>query len=357
MNAVTLVLGTSTGGVGVHVASLVRGLGANGWRVNVCGPQATDDLFGFSAAGAAFTPVRIAGAPLDPIAAAVVRRVSARSAVLHAHGLRAATVASLTRRHPLVVTWHNAVTGSSGLRRRVLALGERQVARAADITLCVSPDLEQRVRALGGRDVRPAPVAAPLREAKRFATEVRRELGVDAGPMLLSVGRLHPQKGHDVLIEAAAKLAGRWPDLRVFIAGEGPQRDDLEALIAARRAPVTLLGRRDDVPDLLCAADVLVWASIWEGSPLSVQEALRAGRPLVATRVGGLPDVAGDGAALVTPGDPAALADAIARVLEDDRWAATLVARAGEVAQRLPSEHDTVAQVEAVYRELLGASS
>jgi glycosyltransferase involved in cell wall biosynthesis len=356
MSGVTLVLATSTGGVGVHVASLARGLGARGWQVRVCGPQATDDLFGFSAAGAAFTPVHIAGAPLDPIASAVVRRSAAGSSLLHAHGLRAATVAAFTRQHPLVVTWHNAVTAGPGMRRRVLALGERHVARAADITLCVSPDLERRVRSLGGRDVRPGPVAAPLREPVRFPTDVRRELGIDSGPLLLSVGRLHQQKGHDVLVEAAAILVRRWPKLRVAIAGDGPQRAELEALIAARHAPVTLLGRRDDVPDLLRAADVLVWASIWEGSPLSVQEALRAGRPLVATRVGGLPEVAGDGAALVCPGDPTALADAISRVLEDEAWAKTLVARAGEVAQRLPTEHDTVAQVEAVYHELLGAS-
>jgi glycosyltransferase involved in cell wall biosynthesis len=355
VKAVTLVLGTSTGGVGVHVASLARGLAADGWRVSVCGPQATDDLFGFAATGATFTPVSIAGTLGDPVAAATVRRV-AKASVLHAHGLRAGMVAALTRRHPLVVTWHNAVLAAPGVRRRILALGERQVARSADITLCVSPDLERRVRALGGADVRSGPVAAPVRDPQRFPTEMRRELGIEAGPMLLSVGRLHPQKGHDVLIEAAAILVRRWPALRVVIAGDGPQRGRLEALIAARRAPVTLLGRRDDVADLLRAADVLVWASTWEGSPLSVQEALRAGRPLVATRVGGLMDVAGDAAAFVPPGDPRALAEAIGQVLEDDEWAATLVARAGEVAQRLPSEHDTIARVEAVYRELVGAS-
>jgi glycosyltransferase involved in cell wall biosynthesis len=284
-----------------------------------------------------------------------VRRASAGSALLHAHGLRAATVASLTRRRPLVVTWHNAVLGDSGLRRRLLALGEQHVARAADMSLCVSADLERRVRELGGRDVRPGPVAAPPREAARFPSEVRSELGVDAGPLVLSVGRLHPQKGHDVLVEAAAVLAGEWPTLRVAIAGDGPQRAELQELIAARKAPVSLLGHRDDVPDLLRAADVLVWASRWGGSPLSVQEALRAGRPLVATRVGGLPDMVGDAAVLVAPDDAAALADAVACVLEDAAWASTLASRAAEVARRLPTENDTIAQVEAVYRELLGA--
>jgi glycosyltransferase involved in cell wall biosynthesis len=354
VTSVTLVLATSTGGVGAHVASLVRGLGDDGWRVNVCGPQATDDLFGFSRAGAAFTP--LPGAGTDPRVARTVRRVAAGSDVLHAHGLRAATVAGLARRHPLVVTWHNAVLAPDGVRRRVLAMGERYVARAADIALCVSPDLEARVRTLGGRDVRPGPVAAPVREPQRFPSEVRAELGVGDGPLLLSVGRLHPQKGHDVFVEAVAQLRTRCPSVRAVIAGDGPQRASLEALIVARDAPVVLLGRRVDIPDLLRAADAVVWASVWEGSPLSVQEALRAGRPLVATQVGGLPDIVGDGAVLVPPGDPAAIAAAVQRIIEDPDLAATLRARAAEIARRLPGEHDTVTQVAAVYRELIGAS-
>jgi glycosyltransferase involved in cell wall biosynthesis len=350
----TLVLATSTGGVGAHVASLVRGLGNDGWQVFVCGPQATDDLFGFSQAGATFTP--ISGTAADPAAVRLVHRIAASSDVLHAHGLRAGTVAGLTRRRPLVVTWHNAVLGSGGMRRRVLAVGERFVARAADIALCVSPDLEARVRALGGRDVRPGPVAAPLRDPERFPSEVRAALGVGDAPLLLSVGRLHPQKGHDVFVEAVALLRSRCPQVRAVIAGDGPQRAELEVLIASREAPVILLGRRVDIPDLLRAADVVVGASVWEGSPLSVQEALRAERPLVVTRVGGVPDLVGDGAVLVPPGDAEAVAAAIQRVLEDKAWASTLAARAAEVARRLPSEHDTVAQVEAVYRELIGAS-
>ena len=356
MSAVTLVLGSSTGGVGVHVASLARGLVAGGWWVTVCGPPSTDELFGFSATGARFRGAHITGAPWDPLAAAAIHHASTRGDLIHAHGLRAATVTTMTRRHPLVVTWHNVVLAGPGLRGRVLALGERHVARCADVALCVSPDLERRVHALGGRDVRPGPVAAPLREPRRFAPDVRRDLGVETGPLVLSVGRLHPQKGHAVLVEAAALLRDRRPGLRVVIAGDGPQRAELETLIAARQAPVTLLGRRDDVPDLLCATDVVVWASLWEGSPLSVQEALWAGRPLVATRAGGLPDLVGDGADLVAPGDPRALAEAIGRVLDDESWAATLVARAAEVAHRLPTEHDTIAQIEAVYRELIGAS-
>lgn len=354
MKAATLVLASSTGGVGAHVVSLVRGLTADGWRVNVCGPQATDDLFGFSRAGAAFTSV--SGSATDPRAVRTVRRVAASSNVLHAHGMRAATVAALTGRHPLVVTWHNAVLAPPGPKRRVLELGERLVARSADITLCASPDLEDRVRALGGRDVRPGPVAPPLRDPERFPSEVRESLGVGDAPMVLSVGRLHPQKGYDVLVDAVARLQKDCPGVRAVIAGDGPQRAELEGRIAEAGAPVELLGRRVDIPDLLRAADVVVCSSVWEARALSVQEALLAGRPVVTTRVGGLPDLVGDAAVLVPPNDPAALAEAVERVLADPAWAATLAARATEAARRLPGEHDTVAQVEAVYRELIGAS-
>lgn len=351
MKSVTLTLATSTGGVGAHVLSLVRGLHADGWRVHVCGPQATDDLFDFSGAGAAFTP--ISGRPFDPAAARTVRRVAASSDVLHAHGLRAATVAGLARRHPLVVTWHNAVLEPAGPRRRLLAAGERFVAKSADIALCASSDLEDRVRALGGRDVRPGPVGLRLPPAQRFPSEVRAELGA---PLLLSIGRLHPQKAHDVFIRAMARLRSSCPDARGAIAGDGPLRPELQALIAELNAPVTLLGRRDDVPDLLRAADTVVCTSVWEARALAVQEAMLAGRPVVATRVGGLPGLIGDAGVLVPAGDVDALAGELAKIVTDESWAATLAGRSAEAGRRLPTEQDTVAQVEAVYRELIGAS-
>jgi glycosyltransferase involved in cell wall biosynthesis len=119
---------------------------------------------------------------------------------------------------------------------------------------------------------------------------------------------------------------------------------------ADRVIPVRLLGRRTDVADLLAAADLVVVPSRWEGQPLIVQEALLAGAAIVATDAGGTAEVAGDGAVLVPPGDPAALATAIADLLADSVGLATLRQRARRRGQGLPSAEDALQAVIAVYQ-------
>ena len=117
----------------------------------------------------------------------------------------------------------------------------------------------------------------------------------------MAAGRLAPQKGFATLIEAAT----RWQDLSpaplLAIAGEGPLRAELTASAAPLGAAVRFLGHRADVPALLAAADVFVLPSVWEGQPLILQEALRTGRPIVATRVGGIPNLTGEDGALLIP--------------------------------------------------------
>ncbi|MGY1779602.1 glycosyltransferase family 4 protein [Geodermatophilus sp. SYSU D01036] len=359
------VLATSTGGVGTHLRSVLPALAAAGAQVTVCGPAATDALFGFSAA-AGFTPVEIA-AGLDPLAdtraVLALRRATAGADLVHAHGLRAGLVAAVAvrtgPRRPLVVTLHNALPERSGPLRRVLAAAERATVRAADVVLAASGDLADNARRLGARDVRVAPVSAPaLPPARRAREEVRAGLGLaDGRPLVLAVGRLHPQKGYDVLLDAAAALtrgvAGD-PAPLVAIAGDGPLEAELSARIAAQRLPVTLLGRRDDVADLLAAADLVVLPSRWEARSLTAQEALRAGTPLVATRTGGLPELLGDGAVLVPPGDAPALAGAVADLLADPARAAALAEAGRAQAAGWPDEAATARTLAAVYRELLG---
>ncbi len=356
---VALVLGSSTGGIGRHVVSLVTGLVAAGVEVSVHSPAATEEQFAFGAAGAACYQLEIpAGPRLRDVA--TVRRLGmqlreAAPGVVHAHGLRAGLVAALARPDgcPLVVTWHNLPL-TSGLRARLSRGLERYVARVADITLAASADLVARIRQLGGADVRLGAVAAPeLPAPEHPAAEVRHELGAaDNQPVVLSVGRLHPQKGYDVLIAAAARWRSRQPPPVVVIAGSGPAYMPLAGQISEQRAPVTLLGHRRDVADLLAAADLAVISSRWEARQLFAQEALRSGTPLVATAVGGLPELLGDAAVLVEPGDVDAFDGAVTRLLDDPRLRARYAHRALAQAATWPTEAETLAQVRQVYAEV-----
>ncbi|HKD97503.1 MAG TPA: glycosyltransferase, partial [Micromonosporaceae bacterium] len=140
----------------------------------------------------------------------------------------------------------------------------------------------------------------------------------------------------------------------VAIAGSGPSFLQLTRQISELDAPVLLLGHRTDVADLLRSADVAVMTSVWEGQPLFPQEALRSGVPLVATRAGGLPDVVGDGAVLVDVGDVDAVDAQVRALLDDPAHRAEVVARGLVRAAALPTEADELAQVRAVYAELLG---
>jgi glycosyltransferase involved in cell wall biosynthesis len=354
--SVALVLATSTGGVGQHVRSLVHGMLAEGCRVLVVGPAATDEQFGFTAAGAQFTAVEIPASPgpQDSGTIRAMRRALTAGPdldVVHAHGLRAAFVAALARpAAPLVVTWHNAVL-AKGLRGSASALVERIVARSATLTLGASEDLVARAETLGARRARLAPVSAPaLAAAKRSRSAVRAEFRVaPTTPLILSVGRLHPQKRYDVLVDAAARWRALDPAPVTVIAGSGPSYMPLAQRASQVHANLHLLGHRTDVPDLLAGADLAVVSSEWEARQLFAQEALRAGVPLVATAVGGLPGLVGDAAVLIPPADVDALDAAVREMLADAGKRADYAARGPLQAATWPSEQDTVLDVLAAY--------
>jgi len=329
---ILLVLATSTGGIGRHVRSLADGLVTRGAQVVVAAPAAAQEVFDFPS----YVPVEIGTRPdprRDLAAVRALRRLAREADVVHAHGLRAGALAPTSR--PLVVSWHNAQLGSS----RLGALLERHVARRATVTLAASQDLLLTARQRGAADARLGPVAAPV------PVPSGRDPGLGS-PLVLAVGRLHPQKGYDVLVEALPLLG----DAVVAVAGDGPLRDELE-----QRAPqVRWLGRRSDVADLYAAADVVVLPSVWEARSLTAQEALLAGRPLVASDVEAVRELVGDGAILVPVGDAVALGQAVRRLLDDPAEAAAVAARGQAVAATWPTEDDSVELVAGVYRELLG---
>jgi glycosyltransferase involved in cell wall biosynthesis len=147
-----------------------------------------------------------------------------------------------------------------------------------------------------------------------------------------SVGRLSEEKGYKYLIEAVRKLGMEGVDARLLILGEGPQRSELERLVGEFGIGdrVLLPGYRNDAKRYIHLMAVFVISSLTEGLPMSLLEAMQAGVPIVATRVGGIPDVMADGEAgvLVQPRNPNALAEAIEKIKKDEGLNARLTARA-----------------------------
>jgi glycosyltransferase involved in cell wall biosynthesis len=377
---VAFMLGTSTGGTARHVRTLAAGCAARGVAAAVFGPARTDRDFAFSAlAGGrvSFTPVEIADRPRaarDLRAIGRLRRLLGawRPDVVHAHGLRAGALTAIalafvrpTVYHPrpvLVVTVHNAPAAGdvTGAIYRVLEL---IVARSADSVLAVAPDLEERMRAAGARRVGRALVPAEGVSAETPAAlplpgrpdPGRPDPGrPDPGrPVVLAAGRLAAQKGFGTLLEAAAGWRDLRPEPLLVIAGEGPLGADLKNQAASLGLDARFPGHRDDIPALLAAAAVFVLPSTWEGQPLILQEALRAGVPIVATRVGGTPVLTGEDAALLVPaGDPGRLAGAVRSVLTDPALADRLRKAAVDRGNALPGEDDAVTAALAEYESL-----
>lgn len=286
--------------------------------------------------------------------------------VVHAHMFGSnvwATVLGRIARVPVIVA-HEHTWSFEGRPVRKL-LDRELIGRGCSVFLAVSREDRRRMIEIEGVDpgkVRYLPNGADVPPASGSPAAVREELGVapDA-PLIGSVGHLRPQKAFPVLVEAAALLRERVPEVIVVIAGEGPERERLEALIAARRlqSTVRLLGRRLDVPDLLAALDVAVCSSDFEGSPVSIMEYMEAGLPVVSTAVGGVPDMVTDGVhgRLVAPGDPPALATAIAELLLD-RPTARRLGTAGRERRRAEFTLSVmVSRLGHLYLELLGHAS
>ncbi|MFI6015752.1 glycosyltransferase family 4 protein [Streptomyces sp. NPDC051243] len=353
------VLGGGNAGSSAHVRSLASGLVARGVRVTVCAPVEADHRYDFTGAGAEHVHVPRSS---DPGSVAALRAACADADLVHAHGLHAsfrAVLALSGRRTPLVVTWHDRAH-AEGARAHLVRLLERRVVKAASVVLGTTSALVDRARRTGARDARLAAVALPgtgRRAAEhddtdRLRPKIRAELGSTGRPLLIAVGSLEPHRGYDVLLDASRAWLRLDPVPLVVIAGEGPLRADLQRRIEDEGLPVRLIGRRDDVSELLAAADIALVPSSWESRSVLAQEALHARVPLVATHVGGMAELVGDAAELVPYGNAKALADAVVGLLGDPERQELLKERGVRQAATWPTEDETVAQVLSVYDEL-----
>ncbi|GHD96956.1 glycosyltransferase family 4 protein [Streptomyces naganishii] len=350
------VLGGGNAGSSAHVRSLAAGLVARGVRVTVCAPVEADRAYGFTAAGAAHVHVPRSS---DPVSVAALRTACADADLVHAHGLHAsfrAVLALSGRETPLVVTWHNHAR-AEGPRGHLLRMLERRVVRAAAVVLGTTSELVDRARHRGARDARLAAVAVPrprfgYEHPERPPSKVRAELGAIARPLLIAVASLDAHRGHELLLDAARAWRLLDPVPLLVIAGEGPLRGTLQRRIEDEELPVRLLGRRDDVGELLAAADLALLPGSWEARSVLAQEALHARVPLVAVRTGSVPELVGEAAELVPPGDPEEFAAAVVRLLGDPGRCQALREEGAGQAATWPTEDETVAQVLSVYDEL-----
>jgi glycosyltransferase involved in cell wall biosynthesis len=298
----------------------------------------------------------------DPSTLTALLKVMSRKKIdiLHLHGYGATTfgrIAAGLRRVPAIVHEHANLTDTPWFQKVADAILEAET----DIAIAVSQstaDFLVKARQLPPDKVKVVYLGVPLEEFSRpRGTEeiaaARAGLGVHPDDFVIGcVTRLHESKGNSYLVEAARLVVDRRPAARFVLAGEGPLRADLEA-----QAQQLGLGGRflfagfvRDVPAVVSAFDVSVFPSLWEGTPLTVFEALAMGKPIVATDADGLLDVlTHDHDALIVPRrDPGALADALVRMMDEPQTRAR-VADAARVTARQYDIATFVRKMERLY--------
>ena len=371
----------AAGGVRAHIRQVSQLLAKDGHQVLLAGPSNVISPADGAVSGACLRTYQIdigarpSGADLKALRQ--LKQLAATAQVIHAHGLRAGALAVLAakrlpaaKRPRVVVTLHNLPVGSAPTRLVGKAL-HLVVVKGADYVLTVSPDLLEKAKQLGLKAGEIAVVPAPARGCMDHAAqpEISQDSaqsldagsGVDSGsgygassdtdcdaaPCLLTIARLAPQKGLDLLLEAATLIKQRGIDFTWLVAGDGPLKAQLNQQIATAALPVKLLGRREDIGALLSQADVVVQTSYWEGQPLTLREAMQAGRAIVATDVGGSAYTLAGCGQLVEP-QAGPLADAVVAVISDPKRRETLEAASRAAVAKIPGETQLREQLDRV---------
>ena len=345
------------GGIRRHVLSLLDGLDPARVTLSLAAPPAFVAEVLHHPNLHATIPLDVA-ASLSPardlLAARRLARVLPQFAdMAHAHGLRAAWVCALAQRRrpfPFVFTAHNQPGLGLPSRLATAYVGAR-CARAIAVSSSVADGLAACGIPRSKITVVPNGIDLDCFAAAHFdRTAARQSFGLSENAFVVgTAARLSREKGIDILLAAATQRGG----MTFLLAGDGPLQASL-----AKSAPANarLLGRLDDIRPLLAAADVCVIPSRREGQGLTALEAMAAGVPLIASRVGGLAEMLTDSetALLVPPNDPDALAAALSRLQSDRRLRAKLAAAALPVVHARYALSPMLDAVTAVYEEVIG---
>jgi glycosyltransferase involved in cell wall biosynthesis len=323
-------------GVAAVVAALVKDQHERGHDVHVaCGPGSAlaDRARQLGAVTHAWPSVRSLGLSV-PVETYRLRKVVDRvdPDVVVLHSAKAGLTGRLALRGgrcTVYVPHAWSFEATRGLLATASTWWEVLAGRWTDLVVCVREDERDRGTAVGvaaAMEVVPNGVDVEGR-TPRPALPARRKLGLPQRPTVVCVGRLARQKGQDLLLRAWPSVQAVVPDAHLVLVGDSPDRAALEA---AAPADVLFAGARGDVDDFLAAADVVALPSRWEASPLVSLEAMAAGRPVVATDVGGVRAALGDTGVVVEPGDVPAMAHAIVGLLADPTASAAQGRRARE---------------------------
>ncbi|WP_073344468.1 glycosyltransferase family 4 protein [Caldanaerobius fijiensis] len=324
---------TSRGGMLSHVKILLSWLVENGHDVSLIGDFDNDTRNWFQRKGIkVYDIVFNNDSNIFSLLGSAAKIASIlkkeRPELVHMHGYIASIVGRLAcivnRLQPTVVTIHNYMPDNHVVKKFFVVM-EKVLSRWTSVYIAVADALKAYViNQVGIHESKILTIynGIPYREyeAGVYGQSVPKYV-----KRVISIARLIPQKGVEYFIRVADDILNMRDNVEFLILGDGPQRDHLESLIKElnRADRIKLLGHRDDVNALLDSSDVFVLPSFSEGMPVSIIEAMRAGKPIVATDVGGIPEEVTDGVngLLVKPGDAEGLKRAILRFLDDPQYA------------------------------------
>ena len=301
---------------------------------------------------------------IDRTAIVSIRELAARTGadVVHAHGYKADLYVYFALRAlgiPFVSTCHNWIDNDR--KANFYGVMDRFILRRYARIVVVSEDVRQRLlkAGVGAGKIRIIRNGIDLRPFDHASAFVKDELGWSAYPLVGLVGRLSIEKGIDIFLLAAARVLAQLPDAKFVVAGDGPDRAKLDALIdkLGIRGSVHMLGRRDDMPSVYASLDVMVSASRQEGLPIAILEGMASRLPLIATAVGEVPAVILDGrtGVLVPTEAPELLAEAIIELLRNPAKRERLGSAARKLVEDKFSAERMTADYFRVYEEAIAA--